>query len=84
LKQFDTPKGNNTDLGITAQTFADLTKELDVEEQSAQESQEVEDGDNEAQPLESWIEFCDDLTKDKVGVLDASVQPVKSMLSKVC
>jgi hypothetical protein len=32
LKQFDLPKGNNADLGVTAQAFADLTKELDIEE----------------------------------------------------
>ena|ERR1700677_787629 len=84
LKQFDLPNGNDTDLGVAAQAFADLTKELDVEERSAQESQEVEDGDDDDQPLDSWIDFRDDLTKDEVGALDASVQPVRSMLSKVC
>jgi hypothetical protein len=32
LKQFDLPKGNDADLGVAAQAFADLTKELDIEE----------------------------------------------------
>jgi hypothetical protein len=39
----------------------------------------VEDGDNDDQPLDSWINFRDGLIKDEVGVLDASVQPVRSI-----
>ena len=41
-KQFDIPKGKTPekDLYMAAQVFADLTKELDFEEQSAQESQD--------------------------------------------
>ena len=44
----------------------------------------MEDGDDDDQPPDSWINFCDGLTKDEVGALDASVQPVRLMPSKVC
>ena len=84
LKQFNAPKRkNNEGLDITAQAFADLTRELDIEEQSAQESQEVEDDDKDDQPLDSWDNFCDGLMEEEVEDLDASIQPVRSMLSKV-
>ena len=85
LKQFDIPKGKtlDKDLDMAARAFADLTKELDFEEQSARESQEVGDDDDEDQPLDSWVDFCDSLTEEELEDLDASIQPVRSMLSKV-
>ena len=86
LKQFDIPKGKtlDKDLDMAAQAFADLTKELDFEEQSAQESQEVGDDDNKDQPLDSWVNFCDGLMEEEPEDLDVSIQPVRLMLSKVC
>jgi hypothetical protein len=84
LKQFDVPKGKNNEvLDVAAQAFADLTRDLDIEEQLAWESQEVEDDDKDDQPLDSWVDFRDGLTKEEVGELDTSIQPVRSMLSKV-
>jgi len=85
LKQFDVPKGKtlDKDLDMVAQAFADLTKELDVEEQLARESQEVNDDEEDDQPLDSWVDFRDGLTEEEEEDLDASVQPVRSMLSKV-
>jgi hypothetical protein len=84
LKQFDLPKGNPIkDLDVAAQAFAELTKELDIEEILAWESQEVEDDEEDDQPLDNWVDFCDGLTEEELGELDASIQPARSMLSKV-
>ena len=85
LKQFDVPKGEtlDKDLDMAAWAFADLTKELDFEEQLAQESQEVGDDDDEDQPLDSWVNFCDGLMEEELEDLDASIQPMRLMLSKV-
>ena len=84
LKQFDVPKGKaDEDLDDAAQAYAELTDELDVEERSVLEFQEVEDDDEDDHPLDSWVDFRDGMTEDEVRELDASIQPVRSMLSKV-
>ena len=61
-----------------------MTKELDFEEQLAQESQDVGDDDDDDQPLDSWVDFHDGLMEEEVEDLDVSIQPVRLMLSKVC
>jgi hypothetical protein len=84
LKQYDIPKGKpNKDLDVAAQVFAELTEELNIEEKLAWESQEVEDDEEEDQPLDSWVDFCDGLMEEEVGELDMSIQPVRLILSKV-
>lgn len=84
LKQFDIPKGKlNDNLDATAQAFADLTRDLDIEEQSAWGSQEMADDDKDVQPLDIWVDFHDGLMQDEVEELDTSIQPMRSMLSKV-
>lgn len=86
LKQFDIPKGKtlDKDLDVAAWAFADLTKELDFEEQLAQESRDVGDDDDDNKPLDSWVDFRDGLTEEEVEDLDVSIQLVRLMLSKVC
>lgn len=72
------------DLDVAAWAFADLTKELDFEEQLAQESQDVGDDDDNNKPLDSRVDFRDGLTEEEVEDLDVSIQLVRLMLSKVC
>ena len=85
LKQFNVPKGENDEfLDDAAQAFADLAEELDIEEQSTQETQDIEDDEDDDQPLDSWVDFCGGLTDKEVRELDANIQPVWSMLIKVC
>jgi hypothetical protein len=58
LKQFDVPKGQDDKvLDVAAQEFADLAKELEKEQISALETQEMEDEQEEDQALDSWVDF---------------------------
>jgi len=85
LKQFDIPKAKNGEvLDMAAQALADLAKELDVEEQSEWETQEMGDDKEDDQPLDVWVDLCEGLTEVQTRDLDVSVQPVRSMLIKVC
>lgn len=85
LKQFDIPKGKNDEvLEVAAQAFVDLAKELDNEEQLAQETQEIKDDDSNNKPLDNWVDFCEGLTDQELRELDVSVQPMWLMLIKVC
>ena len=87
LKQFDLLKGRlNKDLQVDAAvwTFADLTAELDIEEQSVWETEEVGDDEDDDQPLDSCVDLCEGLTEEEVRELNASIQPMHLMLSKVC
>lgn len=84
LKQFDIPEAKSGEvLDAAAQAFADLAKELDVEERSARETQEIDDDEEDDQPLDGWDNFREGLTEIQVKELDASIQPVRSMLIKV-
>ena len=49
-----------------------------------QETEEVGDGEDDDQPLDSCVDLHEGLTEEEVRELDASIQPVHSMLSKVC
>ena len=63
--------------------LAELAEDLDLEEHKEQETFVEEDsGDNQC--LHSWEDFQEGLTDEKVRVLDEGVQPVRSMLVKVC
>jgi hypothetical protein len=84
LKQFDIPKAKHGEvLSAAAQALAALGEELDVEERSEWETQEVDDNEQDDQPLDTWVDFREDLTEEQARELDASVQPVRSMLIKV-
>ena len=48
------------------------------------ETEEVGDDQDNNQPLDSCVDLCEGLTEEEVRELDASIQPVHSMLSKVC
>jgi hypothetical protein len=39
-----------------------LTKELEIEEQSAQETEDMEDNEKEDQPLDAWVDLHERLT----------------------
>lgn len=85
LKQFDIPKGKDDEvLDVAAQAFAELAEELDIEEQSTLDEQEMEDEEEDDRPLDAWIDFREELTREERMVLDASIQPVRSTLIKVC
>jgi hypothetical protein len=57
-----------------------LAKGLDLEERA-----EVrEENDEEDEPLNPWKDFRDGMSDEQIRALDASVQPVRSMLVKVC
>ena len=81
IKQFDVPtvkKGE--DLDEAAEALAKLAKGLDLEERA-----EVrEENDEEDEPLNPWEDFWDGMSDEQRRALDASVQPVRSMLVKVC
>ncbi|KAF8274193.1 hypothetical protein EI94DRAFT_1562176 [Lactarius quietus] len=84
LKQFDIPKGQGNEvLDVAAQAFADLAKELNLDEQLAHETQDVKDGEEDDQPLDSWVNFHEGLTEEEVTELDESIQPMRSMLIKL-
>ncbi|KAF8257405.1 hypothetical protein EI94DRAFT_1630941, partial [Lactarius quietus] len=84
LKQFDVLKGRGDEvLDVAAQAFADLAQELDLDEQLAHETHDGEDGEEDDQPLDSWVKFCEGLTEEEVMELDESIQPVQSMLIKL-
>jgi uncharacterized protein related to proFAR isomerase len=84
LKQFDIPKAKNSEiLDDAAKALADLAKDLDIEEINEQETWESTDEEDD-QPLDVWIDFQDGLTDEEIKELEASLQPVKFMLVKVC
>ena len=57
-----------------------MAKGLDLEERA-----EVrEENDEEDEPLNPWEDFQDGMSDEQIRALDASVQPVRSMLVKVC
>ena len=86
LKAIWHTKGKNIGQGpwCGSLSFCWLDKELDFEEQLAQESQDVGDDDDNNKPLDSWVDFRDGLTEEEVEDLDVSIQLVRLMLSKVC
>ncbi|KAF8265274.1 hypothetical protein EI94DRAFT_1437269, partial [Lactarius quietus] len=71
-------------LDVAAQAFADLAKELEMEEASAVETQEMGDEEEEDQPLDNWVDYCEGLNEEECKDLDASIQPVWLMLIKLC
>ena len=82
IKQFDVPKVNKgEDLDEAAEALAELAKGLDLEERAEvrEENDEVDD-----EPLNPWEDFRDGMSNEQMRALDASVQPVRSMLVKVC
>ena len=64
--------------------FADLAMELDIEDQSSGETQEMEDEEEDDEPLDSWVDFCEGLNEAELRELDVSIQPMRMMLIKVC
>jgi hypothetical protein len=84
LKQFDIPKVKHGKvLSVAAQALAALGEELDVKERSEWETRDVDDNEQDDQPLDTWVDFHEELTEEQARELDASVQPVRSMLIKV-
>jgi hypothetical protein len=85
LKQFDLPKANADEaVDEAAAALADLAKELEIEDRAEQEMQETNSGDEDDEPLSSWEDFREELTEEQVRELEVNVQPVRSMLAKVC
>ena len=84
MKQFDVPtKKAGKVLDEAEQALADLTKELDVEDQAERESA-MGGIDDDDEALDAWEDFRGGLTDEEVKELDISIQPVRSMLVKVC
>ncbi|KAF8270860.1 hypothetical protein EI94DRAFT_1569615 [Lactarius quietus] len=54
-----------------------------IKEQSAWETEEVGDDEEDNQPLDSWVDLHEGLTEEEVAELDASIQPMQLMLSKL-
>ena len=48
------------------------------------ETEEVGDDEDDDQPLDSCVDLCEGLTEEEVIELNASIQPMHLMLSKVC
>jgi hypothetical protein len=87
LKQFDIPKAKHgKDLDDTAQVLADLAEGLEIEDSAEQDNRTVEDDEEgeDDQPLDMWVDFREGLTAEQLAELEESVQPVRSMLAKVC
>ena len=84
LKQFDVPKAKSGEvLNEATQALAELAEDLDLEERKERETFVEEDsGDNQC--LHPWEDFQEGLTDEEVRELDEGVQPVRSMLVKVC
>ena len=85
IKQFDIPKAKRGEvLDEAAQALADLAMELDIAEQNAQETSD-DDEDNDGGPWGgAWVDFGEGLSEEERKNLDVSIQPVRSMLVKVC
>ncbi|KAF8261931.1 hypothetical protein EI94DRAFT_1604566, partial [Lactarius quietus] len=82
---FDVPKKKEGEiLDKAAQALSDLAKELNLEEGMEWETQEMNDTDEDDQLLDAWVDFRDGLTEEQVIALDVSIQPVRSMLVKLC
>jgi len=81
IKQFDVPNmKKGEDLDEAAEALAKLAKGLNLEERA-----EVrEENDEEDEPLNPWEDFQDGMSDEQIRALDVSVQPVRSMLVKVC
>jgi hypothetical protein len=85
LKQFDVPKArSNGVLDDATQALAELAQDLDLEEHVEQETCEIEEDGGDDEPLHTWENFREGMTDDKIRELEESVQPVRSMLVKVC
>jgi hypothetical protein len=84
IKQFDVPKAKTgEDVDEAAEALAELAKGLDLEDRAENEVREVSD-ENDDEPLNPWEDFRDGMSEEQMRALDASVQPVRSMLVKVC
>jgi hypothetical protein len=79
IKQFDIPKAD------AGEALADMTQETELEDRREQEAW-VEDDDDEGEdhPLNAWEDFQEGLSDEQRRELDVGVQPVRSMLAKVC
>ena len=85
LKQFEIPKAQSGEvLNEATQALAELAEDLDLEERDEQETREIEENSGDDEHLHPWEDFWDGLTDEEVRGLDESVQPVRSMLVKVC
>jgi hypothetical protein len=86
LKQFDIPKGQAEEvLDGAAQAFADLAMDFDFEDRSSQGAQEMDEEEEDDEPLDSLVDFCEGLNEVELRELDVSIKPpVRTMLIKVC
>ena len=86
IKQSDVPKadaGEALDKAVSA--LADMAQEIELEDRREQEAW-VEDDDDEGEdhPLNAWEDFREGLSDEQRRELDVGLQPVRSMLAKVC
>jgi hypothetical protein len=86
IKQFDVPKadaGEALDKAVSA--LADMAQEIELEDRLEQEAWvEGNDDEGEDQPLNALEDFREGLSDEQRRELDVGVQPVRSMLVKVC
>ncbi|KAI9456118.1 hypothetical protein BJY52DRAFT_1121414 [Lactarius psammicola] len=85
LKQFNIPKTRpGVTLNLAAQALTDLANELGSEERTKLHAWEPDDSaEEDDQPLDTWVDLHKGLTEEEVSELDKSIQPVRSMLTKL-
>jgi hypothetical protein len=85
IKQFDVPKAKDgVVMDQAAQALARLAQGLDVEEEEVYyDAQESRDDEVDDRPLDRWVDLHDGVTDEQWEEIDASIQPVRSMLTKV-
>jgi hypothetical protein len=89
IRQFDLPKSKKTSddgdeddpmLDVATMELLKLAGDIDLEEQITASASDDEVADDEE---EGWVDELEDMTKDELKKLAASVQPVRLLLTKV-
>lgn len=80
LRQFDVPKAKSDEaLDVAAQALAELAEDLDHEGDDDEVGDKDEDDD-----VEGMVDVRAEMTEEEIEALDASLQPVRVVLVKVC
>jgi hypothetical protein len=80
IRQFDSPKSkNDKNLNDATNELLSLAGNVEFDE----ERREDEDGEDEDDNVEGWIDERTLMTEDQVKKLDESVEPLRLLLTKV-
>jgi hypothetical protein len=82
IRQFDSPKSKDNHLNEATNELLSLAGNIEFDE--GLERREGDEGEDEDDNVEGWIDERTLMTQEEVEALDASVEPLRLLLTKVC